>query len=181
MIDWEEILKAESVEELKEAKLWLFRENMRVESEKRELANRQDKFEEECACFRKEFELLNHKTQNERKRMKEETLFFEKKLEILKDGFRQLDEDRRKLEREKSRFEQEKTKEKSKGFEKHFSGFAGSCSNIAEVLFRNVNNPLTLRKRYRDLMKIFHPDNLCGDEELVQQINKEFTHRKEQM
>jgi len=28
------------------------------------------------------------------------------------------------------------------------------------MLFRGINNPLALRKRYRDLVKIFHPDNL---------------------
>ena len=31
MIDWEEVIKAESTEELKEIKLWLFQENMRLE------------------------------------------------------------------------------------------------------------------------------------------------------
>ena len=34
-------------------------------------------------------------------------------------------------------------------------------------------------KRYKDLMKIFHPDNNSGDAELVQLINKEFAKRKQ--
>ena len=33
MIDWEEVIKAESTEELKEIKLWLFQENMRLRPE----------------------------------------------------------------------------------------------------------------------------------------------------
>ncbi len=33
MIDWEEVIKAESTEELKEIKLWLFQENMRLKQE----------------------------------------------------------------------------------------------------------------------------------------------------
>lgn len=175
MIDWEEMIRAESVEELREAKLWLFHENMRLENEKRELVSRQDKFAEECAIFHDEMETLSRRTIVERKRLKEESLFFDKKLEILKDGFRQLDEDRRKFEREKRQFEQEHTRIPERKEHSY------SAEGIAEALFRSANNPLTLRKRYRDLLKIFHPDNLCGDEELVQMINREFAHRKEQL
>ena len=36
------------------------------------------------------------------------------------------------------------------------------------------------KRRYKDLMKIFHPDNNAGDEELVQLINKEFNRKKEE-
>ena len=49
-----------------------------------------------------------------------------------------------------------------------------------QLLFRGVNNPLALRKRYRDLIKIFHPDNLFGDGELAGQINKEYLKRKQE-
>ena len=49
---------------------------------------------------------------------------------------------------------------------------------VSAVLFRGVSNPLALRKRYKDLLKIFHPDNLCGDAELVQMINREYEKRK---
>ena len=44
-----------------------------------------------------------------------------------------------------------------------------------ELLFRGVHNQLSLKKRYKDLLKIFHPDNLCGDREVVQIINAEYT------
>ena len=49
-----------------------------------------------------------------------------------------------------------------------------------QLLFRGANNPLALRKRYRDLIKIFHPDNLFGDGELAGQINKEYLKRKQE-
>ena len=148
MIDWEEVINAESVEELREAKRWLFQENMRLEN-------------------------LNRRTMQERKRLKEENLFFEKKLAILQDGFRQLEEDRRRLERERQSFASERLFYKQSREEPKYIG-----EYIAEKLFRSVNNPLALRKRYKDLVKIFHPDNLFGDEELVQMINKEFARRR---
>lgn len=173
MIDWEEIIKAESVEELKEAKLWLFRENIRLQNEQKDLAAARDRFLNERVKLRNELDELNRRTVIERKRLKEENLFFDKKMEILKDGFRKLEDDRRTLEREKRLLAEER--------EQLNTGSPVLKENIVESLFRNANNPLTLRKRYRDLVKVFHPDNLLGDAELMQMINKEFAKRKEEM
>ena len=57
-----------------------------------------------------------------------------------------------------------------------------SQERIEEVFnfFKGVNGPLTLKKRYRDLLKIFHPDNLCGDMGIVQLINKEYERLKKE-
>lgn len=171
MIDWEEIIKAENMDELKDAKLWLFRENMRLENERNEFAQSRDKFLQERVKLREELADLNRRTVLERKRLKEENLFFEKKLAILQDGFRRLEEDRQSFEKEKRALREEVARLKEADCE-------STAQNAAEVLFRSVNNPLALRKRYRDLVKIFHPDNLFGDAELAQQINKEFLRRK---
>ncbi|MCH5343866.1 MAG: J domain-containing protein [Acetatifactor sp.] len=178
MIDWEEIIRAESVEELKTAKLWLFQENMRLENERmqleterQELAETRDKFLEERVQFRDEMEDLNRRSVIERKRLKEENLFFDKKMAILQDGFRHLEEDRKSLEREKKSFAEEK-----RLLLEQRTGIGND--DVGQVLFRSVSNSLGLRKRYRDLVKIFHPDNLFGDEELSQLINKEYQRRR---
>jgi len=166
MIDWEEIIRTESTEELKEAKLWLFQENMRLQQERTELEQAKDKFLEERVTLRDELDALNRRTVMERKRLKEESLFFEKKMAILQDGFRQLEEDRKKLEKERRLLREEEVTE--------------NTLTVVQLLFRGVNNPLALRKRYRDLIKIFHPDNLFGDGELAGQINKEYLKRKQE-
>lgn len=178
MIDWEDIIKAESIEELKAAKLWLFQENMRLENERRTLENEQkelaeskDSFLKERVRYRDELEELNRRTVQERKRLREENLFFDKKMAILQDGFRHLEEDRKSFEQEKKNWVEEHNALMEKG-----TGAEGG--NIGEILFRSVSNPLGLRKRYKDLVKIFHPDNLFGDEELAQLINKEFLRRR---
>ncbi len=189
MINWEDVLKAEDNEGLREAKLWLFQENMRLEQEKmkleqdldrltqerKTLEEARDKFNSERMCFKDEMNALNHKSVIERKRMKDEKLFFDKKMAILQNGFLQLDIDRKNFEREKYEFYQEK--ERSSRRSSDYYDYSDGTS-IVGILFRNATNPLTLRKRYKDLMKIFHPDNLAGDEELVQMINKEFSRRK---
>lgn len=174
MIKWEEITKVESADELKEVKLWLFQENMRLQQERKELEESRDKFLEERIRTQKELDLLKHNIIQERKRLKEENLFFDKKMAILTDGFRKLEDDRRKFERDK------RTSEEKKNMRKRLA-FDAAEDDIVSVLFRNANNPLALRKRYRDLVKIFHPDNLFGDAELMQSINKEFVRKKEEL
>jgi len=157
MIDWEEIINAESTDDLKEAKLWLFKEQMRLEKERQELEDTKDKFLKERASFMNEMNTLNRKSVMERKRLKEESLFFDKKMEILQNGFKQLEDDRRRLAQERRNFEIEREVQVNR------MDYYGD-SSIVEVLFRNATNPLALRKRYKDLIKIYHPDNIAGDE-----------------
>lgn len=173
-INWEEVYKAQSEEELRSMKLWLFQENIRLQNERNELESMRDKFIQEKVRFRDEMDALNHRMVIEQKRLREENLFFDKKLAILQDGFRKLEEDRQRLEQEKKRLEQSSRGSKERG-EPLRQG-----DEIATVLFRSVGNPLALHKRYRDLLKIFHPDNFGGDAELMQYINREFQRRKEE-
>ena len=176
MIDWEEVIKAESTEELRDIKLWLFQENMRLQQERSELEQSRNKFLDERVKLRDELDELNRRTVMERKRLKEENLFFEKKMAILQEGFRQLEEDRKKFEKERQILT-EKTREQQT---QNSSADDESSFTAVQLLFRGANNPLALRKRYRDLIKIFHPDNLFGDGELAGQINKEYLKRKQE-
>ena len=177
MIDWDEVSRTEDENRLREAKLWLFQENVRLENERRELEQSREKFLAERTRFKKELEELNKRTVMERKRLREENLFFDKKFAILQDGFRKLEEDRQAFERKRKLFAREQASRSS--YRQNSEGGGGPVmEETVRMLFRGINNPLALRKRYRDLVKIFHPDNLCGDEELVQIINKEYIRRK---
>ena len=175
-MDWNEVMNAKSVEELKKAKLWLFQENIRIQNEKNAIDEMQDKFIQEKARHRKDVDALNHRMTIEQKRLKDENLIVEKKMDILREGFRKLEEDRKKFERDKKLYETNR---------RYDAGFSTSkryinMDEFVGVLFRNTNSLMSLRKRYKDLMKIFHPDNNSGDAELVQLINKEFARRKEE-
>lgn len=175
-MDWKDVKKAQSLEELKKTKLWLFQENIRIQNEKAEFEEMKDKFIKEKARYQKDMDALNRKMLLEQKRLKDENLFFDKKMEILQDGFRKLEEDRQRFDREKKQYES------MKKYESTYNAPQGyiNMDEFVGLLFRNANNPLALRKRYRDLLKIFHPDNYGGDAELVQLINKEFAKRKEE-
>ncbi len=174
MIDWDEVNRAESIDELKSVKLWLFQENIRLENERKELALSREKFVNERVQLRQELDELNRKTLMERKRLKEETIFFEKKMAILQDGFKHLDEDRQSLERQKKEFAAKQLSVSRQ------TSYGPASEEAVKILFRGATNSLALRKRYRDLVKIFHPDNLFGDEELVQMINQEYLRRREE-
>ena len=173
-MNWDEVDRAQSEEELRNMKLWLFQENIRLQNERSELESMRDKFIQEKVRFRDEMDALNRRMVLEQKRLREENLFFDKKLAILQDGFRKLEEDRQRLEAERRRIEQSSRNQRER------AELPGQGEDIANVLFRSAGNPLALRKRYRDLLKIFHPDNFCGDAELMQYINREFQKRQEE-
>lgn len=155
------------------SKQWLFQENIRLETQKRELDELYLKFLEEKKQFQEEMKLLNHKVLSERKRLKEEAMFFDKKMAILKSGFEQLDMDRRRFEKERLRFEAEK--------ERDLDVMGQACGSESTLLFfKGVRNQMTLKKRYKDLIKIFHPDNLCGDTDTIQLINREYERLREE-
>ena len=42
------------------------------------------------------------------------------------------------------------------------------------MFFAGVNSLGSLKKRYKDLLKIYHPDNVNGDTEVLQEINREY-------
>ena len=161
-----------SVEELNKLKIWLFKENVRVMNEKKELDEYREKLLKERSQFRDEIDMLSHKIVSEKKRLKEDKMFFDKKMDILVNGFKRLEADQAMFEKEKKRFESEK-----KYYMKEKTAMNADSIN---VLFRGINGPLTLKKRYRELLKIFHPDNLSGDMDMVQLINKEYERLKKE-
>ncbi|MCX4338044.1 MAG: hypothetical protein OSJ72_00230 [Lachnospiraceae bacterium] len=164
----EELLANEETtqDELQELKAWLFRENIRLATAAAELEEKQSKFTEEKQRFQEEMKALNRKMTNEQSRIKKDHQLVAEKLEIIKDGFQKLDMDRRRIEKEWARLTAEK-----EFMEEH--GLYDGLPEVS-VFYRGVKNPLTLKKRYKDLTKIFHPDNLAGDTEIIQKINREY-------
>lgn len=151
--NFEKTLFESSDDELQQLKLWLFRENIRINSEKQEM------------------QLLDQKIQFEKKRLSEDQIFFQKKLSILENAYKQLDIDRRKVEKDRKDLEHDRRNIEEK---RVTHGIAKDS-----IYFKGVNSPLALKKRYKDLIKIFHPDNLCGDTGTIQMINKEYEMLKE--
>lgn len=158
----------EGTQEAISFKQWMFQENVRVENEKKELNEMYVKFLDEKKQFQEEMKALNARILAERRRLKEESLFFDKKMDILKGGFEQLEADRRQFEQERAEWEQDRQRRA-----------VPAGGETTAVLFQGVKTPAALKKRYKDLIKIFHPDSAGGDTELIRQINGEYERLRE--
>ncbi len=172
MENMEQILleKEQTEKVLQELKAWLFKENIRIMMASAELEEKQEKFEQEKDQFKEEMKGLNRKMNAEQERIRKDSRLVDEKLEIIKDGVRKLDMDRRRLDKEWARLAAEKELMEEHGLYDVYTE--------TSVFFRGVKNILTLKKRYKDLTKIFHPDNLAGDTEIIQRINREYDHLK---
>lgn len=173
-VSFEEALLSNDPEQLNEIKRWLFEENIRLDIKQKQIDELHNKFMKERVQFIEEMKEINLRNVNERKRLKDEEQFFDKKMEILKNGFAALEEDRRQFAKEKLTYETERKVKINYENEAAYKNLAGS-------LFAGVNNSLALKKRYRDLLKIFHPDNLCGDTDMVTVITKEYEKIKSEL
>lgn len=169
-VNFDETLEHGSMEDLNKLKSWLFRENVRIITASKDLENMQEQFLQEKEQFQSEMKALNRKLSGEKKRLEQNREFFEKKMQILKDGFEQLDIDRRRLEKERAKLEAHKEIMNQASYDVSY----GEVS----VFFKGVNSLLALKKRYKDLIKIFHPDNVAGDKEIIQMINSEYENLK---
>lgn len=171
MREIDEVLLDGDEQEMKELKTWLFKENIRMNMLRDELEETQERLKEEEKQFREEVQRVEHRMDIDRKRLEQEDRFFDQKMKILQSGFEQLDEDRRRFQKEKDKFHARKeVYDENPVFFQH--------SGTTEMLFRGVNSFLALKKRYKDLIKVFHPDNVAGDHEMVQLINREYEELK---
>ena len=154
-------------EKEQELKQYFFKEYSLLMNQRAETQRVYEKFIKERSSFNEDMKAMNSKILFERKRLKEESALFDKKLSILQNAFMQLDLEKKQLEKDKREFEQKRSKRPKVSYGK-------SISSEESFFFAGVNNPMALKKRYKDLLKIFHPDNLAGDDGAVKAINEEY-------
>ncbi len=184
------------VDEDAEYKKYLFEENIRIKEVERhleeekerleayekeldkkaqEVESMSDKFSRERAQFRDEMNVLTGQVTRERQRLKKDEQFFDQKMDILKAGFADLDKAKKELEAERARSQAQASK--------YYVDDDGPAYNnpIVRTLFSGITNPLMLKKRYKDLVKIYHPDNLAGDHNLFKAITIEYERLQNQI
>ena len=169
-------------------KAWLFKERMEMQAQRKELeeererlTKEQQKFEADKKKYEHELKAYMEKIRFERERMKQERNFFDTKFKILENGFKQLAADKEQFLYEKKMFE---TMKKVNQYHDDMQDDDYSYDNSGYVpvfFFKGVTNSLGLKKRYKDLIKIFHPDNLFGDHETILKINKEYEMMKKKL
>ncbi|MBQ7506686.1 MAG: molecular chaperone DnaJ [Lachnospiraceae bacterium] len=145
----------------------LYNETVELELSYRQktLAAERRHVEEERQKLYKERMDFDRYRETETKRIESDKRLFEMKWKILEEETRRLADERRRVEKQRKFYEQVK---------RELEMTAEPAITSGDMFFIGVNNEVALKRRYRDLLKIYHPDNLGGDTDTIQEINREY-------
>ena len=146
--------------EIERKKQNLQEEKENLARQKRELETEQDEFVRQKMLEEKRIAFENQKIESEQK-------LFEMKWKLLEDEWKKLADEKTQMERKKKFYRSVEEFERESA-EREVNTITG------EMFFAGVVNGQTLKKRYKDLIKIYHPDNLSGDNSMIQEINREY-------
>ncbi len=150
----------------------MIREPMSEDLQSRVLHKERKQLEEDRRRFKQEQQEFYRKQSLEKKRMAEENRLFQMKWKILEGELQRLARDKEDMEAEKKRY--------SHRADSLLGTNAEELLPQAQMFFSGVDNMHTLKKRYKDLTKIYHPDNLAGDTGTLQVINRAYESLKKQ-
>lgn len=182
-MDFDEKDALETKEELESLKHKLFMENVRLQSERGQIeaeyeniANERKDIQRERRQLQHEKKLLNiemgqlrDEVNYERARLQEEERFLDRKQRLIERSFELLDKDKEELKASYKRLEREKIESKRIN-----ASLRGEVLYETGMFFRGIKSASGLKKRYKELLKIYHPDNESGDNEILININKEY-------
>lgn len=158
--------------EIEEKQKWLFRENMRLEELNRKLDGERKVIEDERKLIEIQKGMLERQQSKNMllsKQLQSQKTLFDSQWQILEKETRQLAIDKQRFEREKLVYKDVIYREARRGL---------SYEDNIKIFFKGVDDSSSLKKRYKELMKIFHPDNTHGDTELIKAIGEEYEKQK---
>lgn len=144
-----------------EKKKWLFKENVMLQELSRNLEDERKLIEIQMGMLQRQ----QSKNMLLKKQLESQRDLFEQKWNILERETRQLAIDKDKFEREKLIYKDKVYREARRSM--------SNAENV-KIFFKGVEDTTSLKKRYKALLKIYHPDNMHGDKELLQAINTEY-------
>ena len=165
-----QIVVPETQDEVMEFQHWFFKKTIEIEQatrkledEKKRLQMRREKLERE----RKDF--CRQREADARFRAQEEYVL-QMKQQVLEDELRKLADEKQHMERKREFYD------RVRQFQQKQEPTAPKNRSIVkgELFFIGVQSEIALKKRYKDLVRIYHPDNICGDTETLQEINREY-------
>ena len=146
---------------------WLFEDTAEGEYQRQNLKKEKQKLAEEKRKLEKEKRDFRWKKQMEEKRLAQEKQLFEMKWKLLEEELQKLAKDRQDMELEKEQYYSNTTRNS-------YVEEKGKRIIKGELFFSGVGNERALKKRYKELIKIFHPDNIDGDNDTLLEINREY-------
>jgi hypothetical protein len=143
---------------------------MTLEKERRDLEVERRSLERE----RREF---TRRVESEVKRLEQQQQLLDTKFRILEEEFVKLAAEKEKVQKQKAFYR------KVSDFTTRTASAAGTSSQSTpsqssvvrgDMFFSGVDSKQAIKKRYKDLIKIYHPDNRDGDSSTIQEINSEY-------
>lgn len=137
---------------------------MTLEQERKALDEQRRKLERDKLEFTRRMEI-------EDRRLEQQQRLFDMKVKILEEELVKLATEKQQMEHKKEFYS------RVNDFERRDSA-PDTEKNIVrgDLFFCGVGSKQSLKKRYKDLIKIYHPDNLDGDNDTIQEINREYDH-----
>lgn len=149
----------------------LFEDTAKGELQRQDLRKERQKLAEEKRKLEQEKKDFYWKKQAEEKRLSHESQLFQMKWKILEEELQKLAKDKKEIELERKQYYNNR---------KTASVLEENGHRIVkgELFFSGVANERALKKRYKELIKIFHPDNADGDNATLLEINREYDNLK---
>lgn len=158
-------LESSDMDELKKLKKWLFNENVRLIGKEKELDDERALIEVQKEILKKQQRKnMIYKTQ-----LDNQKALFEKQWAIMENELHRMAVEKEQFERQKAVLRDEIYREARRNVKVTEGG---------QVFFRGVKDAIALKKRYKELMKIFHPDNQSGDNDTLLAITNEYERLK---
>lgn len=145
---------------------WQFKETVELEHQRQQLKEERRQLELERREFEKEKQEFSVNKKVEDKRAEHEKQLFEMKWRVLEGELKKLAAEKAQVERQRDFYRYVN--------EHEAEVYSSSRVVKGELFFCGVNNGDALKKRYKDLIKIYHPDNLNGDKNTIQEINTQY-------
>ena len=137
---------------------------MTFEEERKALEEERRKLEMDQQAFTRRVEI-------EDRRLEQQQRLFDMKVKILEEELVKLATEKQHVERQKAFYSRVQEFE----YENLYGRIAQPVESAKSTLFfTGVGSKQSLKKRYKDLIKIYHPDNLDGDKSTLQEINREY-------
>ena len=130
--------------------------------ERRELEEQKRLFEIEKRDFYRKVEI-------EDRRLEQEKNLFQMKFKILEEELVKFAAEKAEIEKKKAFYDMV-----GEFQARNHRQISDSQMSAGEMFFRGVASQQSLKKRYKDLLKIYHPDNIDGDNLVILEINKEY-------
>jgi chromosome segregation ATPase len=157
-----------------ELKHWLFLENVKLNQQKQQLESDREELEHQKEQMEKEHHNKERDFELREKKLEREKELFEKQWHVVERELVRMAKDRDRMAKEKAYIQKEKD-----DLKKMRQAAPSENTVLSGTFFLGISNLAGLKKRYRELMKIYHPDNENGHEGTVRYINAEYEKLKQ--